>query len=153
MLVMLMVGGGFMGTVLTTQLLFSPRTHGENSFITAAFILLNAFVLVSGLLLVQNPRKTLPLKIALVLQIPFFSSPILAYQFSTGTCVAFGLGQPAVSVVFFYNIGSQWYVHLLENVPWRMGVNIVPVILLAVLRRTTRRGDSLPPPPTQMSEN
>jgi hypothetical protein len=154
-LVTLTVGGGFTCIATTTQLLCSPQVQGLAVVaICIAFILFSIFVLTSGLLLVQNPRRTKALLVALVLQIPVVSSPIIAYQFAAGLYAAVGLSEPGlngngVAVTFWwaFRLGGQWQFNLLQPLPWSVGLNIVPIFLLCALKWWAFDRGELPPTP------
>ena len=127
------IGGGFCGIATTWQLLFSPQIQGPGlATICAAFLLLNTFVLTSGLLFVNNPQKTMPLVISLALQVPMVSSPIIAYQVVTGLGVVTGMSDGNLFATV--RLGSLWEFYLLQQHPWGIGLNLVPIFLLVAMR-------------------
>ena len=148
-LVGLTVGGGFTGVVLTLQMLFSPQVDGAALIlICVLFVVLYLFVFLSGLLLVHNPRRVTPLAIALVLQVPVVSSPVVAFRFAAGLQCSFGLSQGGVFAGF--RLGSEWQFNLLQPLPLALGVNVVAVLLLVALIRSTARNrqrSATGPPP------
>src|SRR5262245_36675978 len=91
-LVTMTVGGGSAGAAITAQIMFSPQAETPAARgICMVFALLYLFVLTSGLWFVQNPRKLVPMATSLVLQIPVFSSPIVAYRFGAGVFAPAGV--------------------------------------------------------------
>ncbi|HEX3356973.1 MAG TPA: hypothetical protein VHS31_08385 [Tepidisphaeraceae bacterium] len=141
------VGGGFTGLVITLQMLFSPQVNSPPlAIICTIFILLYLFVLISGLLFVHNPQRVMPLAVALVLQIPIVSSPILSFQFVAGCMMGGGVTEagPFGGV----KIGADWQFNVLRALPWGVGINVIPLILFFALAwsvsRQHRRQQAVP---------
>ena len=136
-LITLTVGGGFNGIVITFAAIGSPTLNG---FAAIGILLVAlagyAFVIGSGLLLALDAQRTRPVKIALMLQIPWLSSPLLAYFFCAGLHMT-----PFVQVTDSFHLGinfyagSGWTIALLHENPWGIGVNLAPVILLRLMKR------------------
>jgi len=137
-LITLMVGGGFTGAADTSLALFSPQVEGPALVvICGTFVLLYLFVLITGLLLAHDRQRIMPLVVALALQIPVISSPIIAFRFGAGLVLPVGLGESG----FFWWIrfGADWQFNLLQRLPWGVGINLVPIALLAALVWSGRR--------------
>src|SRR6516225_2116906 len=83
-LVTVTVGGGFTGVAITLQALLSPQQQPLAYILLLAFLALFAFVTASGLIFVHNPQRTALLVPAIALQIPWVSSPLIAYKFAAG---------------------------------------------------------------------
>ncbi len=131
-LITMTVGGGFTGVAVTLQALLSPQGKGPASaVICLVFLLLYLFVLISGLLFVQNPRRMVPLVVALALQVPAIYSPIIAFRFVAGFNGTAGISE--TGVFWWVRLGSEWQLNLLQPLPWGVGINFVAVILLAAL--------------------
>jgi hypothetical protein len=114
------VGGGFTGVALTAQLLFSPQVTGPALLaVCVVFLLLHVFVLISGLLFVHNPTRVIPLVVALALQIPYLSSPVLAYRFADGLFGGVGIAESGPFA--WFRLGTDWQFNLLQPLPWRSG--------------------------------
>jgi hypothetical protein len=131
-ILILTIGGGFAGAAVTVQVLFQPTTTGLiNIALCCGFLALYLFTILSGLLFADNPRRTIPIIVALILQIPWVSSPILSYSFSAGSrlTVAFVGGDFRLSYLF----GSDWQVFILQNKPWGVGLNLFALVVLLVL--------------------
>lgn len=134
------VGGGFAGFSATLQHLL--RFEGRQSadyILMIVFLVVYAFITVSGLLFVRDPHRIVPLLIASSIQIPWFSSPLFAYRLTAGFHVTVGLIEGKFGGGF--SLGSEWQCNVLQKLPSVVGVNIfalVIVILLAVelCRRT-----------------
>ena len=136
-LILLTVGGGFTGLVTTVQAMSQPEVTGLIYFlIYGAFVILYLFTVLSGLLFADNPRCTIPAVVALALQIPWVSSPILAYSFSAGFRLSVVLSGAGIS--FGYRFGSDWQFFLFRDRPWAIGANIFSLVVLILLRIYTR---------------
>lgn len=133
-LITMTVGGGFTGFALTLQFLFKPQSQQLVYFLfIAVFLVLYAFVTASGLLFVLNPRRTLPLFIALGFQIPWISSPLIAYRFTAGLHATVGFVGGDFNGGF--RLGSDWQFNLFQKSPWGLGVNLFAVAILTLLAR------------------
>ena len=131
------VGGGFTGLVLTLQLLAQMRDTAL-IVLCIVFALLHAFVVASGLLLVHNPHRVMPLVAALTLQIPVISSPLVAYRFGDGLSAGFGFSTEQ-GLIGWVNFGSDWHLNVMQPLPWGSGINVVPVVLLGAMRYSMRK--------------
>jgi hypothetical protein len=141
-LITVTVGGGFTGVAIALQALLGPQVQGVgNSILIFAFLALFAFVTISGLVFVQNPQRTIPIAIALVLQIPWVSSPLIAYKFAAGfqVCASFIGGQFNGGL----RLGSDFQINLLQQLPWGAGCNFFALALLVFLLRAGRTNDTL----------
>src|SRR5438552_14129079 len=107
-LLTLTIGGGFFGFVTTLQLLLQPpRSSASLYFIVCSiFLLAYLFMLTSGLLFADKPQRTLPLMIAIILQIPGIACPWFIYAFSGGLRITIALAQSGFA--YSYRLGSDW---------------------------------------------
>lgn len=142
-LIALTVGGGFTGFALTLQYLLALQAQQPIYFLTAfAFLALYAFVTLSGLLFVHNPQRTLPLFIAVGLQIPWISSPLLAYRFTAGLQATVGL--TGGTFAWRLGLGSDWHCSVFQKLPWGAGVNLIAVLMLVLLAHSHVRQSPCP---------
>src|SRR5574341_1889649 len=133
-LIITQVGGGFTGIVITLDYLQNSENMDAPSLvISIGFVALYTFAAIAGMLFAQNNRRTWPLRAALWLQIPWISSPIIAWQFSAGLCFAVTLIGEAPGVEFW--LGSVWQFYLFGELPMGIGVNLFPVLMLFLLGR------------------
>jgi hypothetical protein len=135
-LITVTVGGGFTGVAITLQALFARQTQAPVYYaLMLAFLALFAFVTASGLAFVHNPERTGPLIVALALQIPWVSSPIIAYRLAAGFQISIALigGHFAGG----FRLGSDFQINLFQQLPWGAGVNLFALALLVLLLRTT----------------
>lgn len=137
-LITLTVGGGFGGAVLTLDAFISSRVMSAAvASLYTAFFVLYIFVMASGLALVLNDRRIKPLIVALAIQVPVFSSRVIAYQFASGLYAGAGLSETGLFAQF--RLGFQWQCNLLQPLPLGFGINFVPVVLLILLIRSAGR--------------
>jgi len=137
-LITLTVGGGFTGIAITSQALFSGQVKEPALLvICGVFITLYVYVLIAGLILAHNPRRTKPLIVALALQILLISSPIVSYRFGAGLVMNVGLNLNGA--FWWFRFGADWQFVLLQRFPWGIGINLVPIGLLAAIAWSGRR--------------
>jgi hypothetical protein len=132
LLVTMTVGGGFTRVILSSQLIFSPQAQNAGYLIIMLiFILLYLFILVSGLIFVQNPNRTGLLFVSLGIQIPVIHSPIISYQLTSGFSFIPGVGSNGLS--FDLRFGNTFYLYFFKGPPWGVRLNFVALILLLFL--------------------
>jgi hypothetical protein len=136
-LIVISVGGGFTGITFTTETLFRQEASLAAWLICGFAILLYLFIVVSGLIFADNPRRTLPLIAALIIQIPWVSSPFFVYGFCTGFRVAAGILDG--KIVFNFRFGSYFEFFILGSHPWGAGINFFAVVALILLLRYSQR--------------
>jgi hypothetical protein len=136
-LITVTVGGGFTGVAITLQSLVARQSQPPAYYaLILAFSALFAFVTVSGLVFVQNPKRTGLMMISLALQIPWVSSPIIAYKLAAGfqICVGFFGGRLAGG----FRLGSDFQINFFQQLPWGSGINLFALLLLVLLLQATR---------------
>ena len=136
------VGGGFSGVALTSQVLVHSTVLWPNNLVIATFLALYAFVLVSGLLFVQNPKNSRLIIVALAIQVPCLLSPKVVYRFASGGSIVLGIGTAqgtsGVKLDADAGFGSNFAFELLKDRRWSLGVNMVALAILVVLLRAIR---------------
>jgi hypothetical protein len=141
MVLILTIGGGFTGLALIVQGIFQLQTRQLSYlFLYTPFVILYGSTIVSGLLFADNPKNTILLKIALIAQIPWFSSPVLAYSFGAGLRITAGILGDHLNASF--RIGSDFQISYFQGLPWGIGVNVFALAVLVLLLRFTRASDS-----------
>ena len=136
-LITVTVGGGFTGVAITLQSLLAKQSQPPAYYVLMlAFLALFAFVTVSGLVFVHNPQRTGLLTVSLALQIPWGSSPIIAYKLAAGfqVCVALIDGRLAGG----FRLGSDFQINFFQQLPWGAGINLFALLLLVLLLRATQ---------------
>src|ERR1700722_774134 len=103
-LVVLNVGGGFMGCVLALTALGVQRPLYHDLSAPVGLVL-NLFVLVSGLILVVSPTRIVPVIVALLIQIPEIWTTTFGYQFEPGASIR--LAWAGHRFFGFFNVGTR----------------------------------------------
>jgi hypothetical protein len=124
LLIIIQVGGGFFGlcTLNTTGAIQAKMIFG----------ILCVFGIAAGLLIVESPRKGIISSLIYQgLQIVFFSSNVITYQFFTGfrVMVGFVKGQ----LLFFFNFGSLYSFNMKGTDDFGFGINILALSLFYYL--------------------
>lgn len=135
--ILMTVGGGFSGFVANLQFLFES-SHLEPGTFFLSFVALGlyGFVILSGLIFVQDSKRLSPLVAAFVLQIPSISAPAIVYRFTAGldAIVAVAVKGPlAFNLGFDLRLGARWQLSLSQQGPWSVGVNVVALFLVILL--------------------
>lgn len=143
-LITMTVGGGFTGFVLTFQSLTnSPGQSPINLLIIAVFLAAYAYVTIAGLIFVHDAQRTRPLFVALAIQIPWFSSPIIVYRFAAGLLAVLSVGGPSEAGTFGLKLGANallgcsFRFQIAQENPWSIGINFFPLVMLVLLRRSS----------------
>ena len=140
------VGGGFTGFVMTAQLLsanFSSLRAADRA-IAISFATQYSLVVCAGLLYAHDPRRLVPLAVAFALQVPFVSSPLLSYRFTAGAHATVGI--VGLNLVAAARLGCDFQFTLAPPQPWGLGVNLLAVLFLALIV-WLRRAAPEPVPP------
>jgi len=128
-LVTMTVGGGLAGVTLVVQHFSSDGGHWPGYLLSFA---LYTYAITSGLIFVHDPRRTRALLVALALQIPWLSSPLIAYEFAAGfRCTVAVIGGSFKWGVTW--LGANYELGLLEDNPWGVGVNLFAVVMFVLL--------------------
>ena len=131
-LILLSVGGGVSGLTSVLVVLFSPAAVGvANVMICLLFVALYAFVITAGLLIVVRPSCMLPMTLALVPQLFFWSTQPVSFRFVSGPwiqcCVA------NFRIYFGVQIGSEWELRINQPSSFLFGINLLAVLVLTAL--------------------
>jgi hypothetical protein len=135
--IVLSVGGGFTGIAVTTEALFRNEAGLGTWLICGLAILFYLFIVVSGLIFADNPARTFPLVAALIVQIPWVSSPVFVYSICAGSGVSAGLLDG--KVVLNWRFGSSFEFFILGGHPWGAGINFFALLALILLLRYGRK--------------
>ena len=136
-LITVTVGGGFTGIAITLQSLLAAQNQPPvNYVLMLGFMALFGFVTTSGLVFVQDPKRIDLLIVALAIQVPWVSSPLIAYKFAAGfqVCIALFGGH------FYggFRLGSDYQINFFQHLPWGAGINLFAVALLVLVVRATQ---------------
>jgi len=143
--IVISVGGGFTGIAIISEAMFRQEASLATWMIYGIAMILYLFTVVSGLIFADNPRRTLPLMVALIVQIPWVSSPIIVYSFCAGFRIAAGLLDG--KIVLNWRLGSYVEIFLFgSSHPWGAGINFFAVLALILLLRYSRTPNKSPEP-------
>lgn len=152
-LIVLTVGGGFLGAVATANVLFTLKnTPALGYVLLSLFIGLYIYGVFAGLRLSEDPSHYGHVLFFYALQVPFFSSPIVLYRFACGfhvtvAVVGFGIG-------WMFRLGSDWQMAILQPNSWGVGVNLfAAAILFALVIHFVSDDDAAPPPESSLSDS
>ncbi|MGD0735066.1 MAG: hypothetical protein ABR976_07955 [Terracidiphilus sp.] len=127
---------------------------GQNRQTAAILILImiacSIFITLCGLAFVHDPRRIRLVEVALALQIPYVSSPLLVYKLICGAGLYTVLCLEPVDdlAILFGHIGIRFqfggYSSLAfwEHDPVAIGVNWVPLLLFLMVRKSMRVASS-----------
>jgi hypothetical protein len=130
LLLILTIGGGFVGLVLTTQF-FSQANKVIAYIMLLAFVALYGYGILVGLKLSEGPTPLRHLRAYFILQIPLISSPLVAYRFCSGLQATVAMIPPSVG--FDFRFGSEWHFAISSSDPWGVGVNLVALAIVVLL--------------------
>ncbi|KJF82112.1 hypothetical protein UA31_08870 [Photobacterium angustum] len=99
-------------------------------------MLIYTYHIYAGMALVDNEEKTTPALLALLLQVPIISSPVLFYKVSTGFAASAYFESQRLTG--YWNIGSEYQVHLLPSFNFGIGINIFALILVILLLKARK---------------
>ncbi len=130
LLLVLTIGGSFMGLALTIQF-FSSANKVIAYIILLAFVGMYGYGIFVGLKLSEGPPPLEHLRFYFGLQIPFISSPLIAYRFCSGLQATVAIVESGLK--WDCRLGSEWQFAILSSAPWGCGVNFVALILVFLL--------------------
>jgi len=131
-LVVLTVGGGFFGAVISTDTLFAAKDTPVFGYAMIALVIaLYTYGIVSGIRLSEDASHYGHVLFFYALQVPFFSSPILLYRFACGFhakiwVVGFSFG-------WMCRLGSDCQLAISQPNSWGGAVNLFAAAVLFAL--------------------
>jgi len=132
LLLILTIGGGFAGVLLTIHSL--PQGNKVIGYISLlAFIGLYSYGIFVGFKLSEGPVPLEHLRVYFGLQIPFISSPLIAYRFCSGLSATVAIIQPGLRGRWDYRLGSVWRFVIHSSAPWGVGINLVALVIVLLL--------------------
>lgn len=124
----LTIGGGFLGIAITLQGLFATSAVNILGYLMfGGFLVLYGFGISIGFRLAEGDIPWSRLALYYWMQVPWISSPLIAFRFTSGAQATLGIinGQLQSS----FRIGSEWNFVLFHEAPWAVGVNIFGLVL------------------------
>jgi hypothetical protein len=130
LLVVLTIGGGFVGVALTSQ--FFHQTNKVIAYIMLlAFVTLYGYGIFIGLKVSEGRASLRHLRFYFGLQIPFISSPLIVYQFCSGLHGTVAIIQSRLT--WGCRLGSESQFAILSSAPWGIGINFVALAIVFLL--------------------
>jgi hypothetical protein len=130
LLLILTIGGGFLGLALTIEL-FHQANKAVLYIMLLGFVCLYGYGIFAGLKLSDGAAPLGHLRLYFALQIPFISSPVIAYHFCSGLQATIAIVQPGLT--WGFRLGSEWQFALLSSAPWGIGINFIALAIVCLL--------------------
>jgi hypothetical protein len=129
----LTLGGGFLGTVVGFTTLI-----GDANFVSKAigfsFTVLYTWGIWCGIRFVENSaNSTTPIRVYWLLQIPYFTSPIISFHFFGGAWVLTAIQTADPRFLWALQFGDHFSGTLMQPAPFGIGVNLVAIAIFGFL--------------------
>ena len=125
-----------MGATLVVASMGSDRTLVAD-VLMLAFAALYAWGVWCGMRLLEGRNEAImPTRIYWLLQVPYLSSPLFAYQFSSGASMALGLKTTQPQLFWNLHLGSEFSVTWLQSAPFGLGVDVFALAICWLLGRS-----------------
>ena len=131
LLLILTIGGGFVGVARTIQF-FSHVDKVIAYVVLLAFVCLYGYGIFLGVKLSEGAAPLRHLRVYFGLQIPFISSPIVAYRFATGFQTTIAITQSGLGWDVRF-LGSEGQFAILSQEPWGVGINVIALAIVFLL--------------------
>jgi len=132
--------GSIVGGGLTLATLLGMLTRGLSVRVLPIFLVvaaLYALGLAAGVLFAQNDARRGLLRFYYLLQILWFTSPLVSFRFVSGAHVMPGI--VGEKITFSYGLGSVWHVAGSSTASWGLGINLVALLVLWLLRSSRKK--------------
>jgi hypothetical protein len=145
-LVVLTVGGGFLGAVISADTLFAAKNTPVFAYAMIALVIaLYTYGIFAGIRLSEDASHYGHVLFFYAVQVPFFSSPILLYRFTCGLHATIWV--VGFSVGWMFRLGSDFQLAILQPNSWGGGVNLfAAAILFALVVHFFSEEDKAPAP-------
>jgi hypothetical protein len=132
------VGGGFTGLALGLATLLNSWSQLEllAILLVLAFGALCVWAISLGLRLANRTDVRHELLFFYVLQIPHFTTPVLAFHAGFGLMLYVGILPDGQNLRA--QLGTDWSAAIVGEQRWLLAINIVPVVVLWLLRRSAQ---------------
>lgn len=143
--IVLSVGGGYCGAVFMVLLFSQVKGQIAGYLLVSAMIATFAFGIFGGLRFIEDEEKGLRwLRWFFGIQTPILSSPLFAYQLSSGAGI--NLSWIGSNLTLFGRFGSEMSVGILQDRPWGLGLNIFALGMFLWTGRLREKKSAIPPP-------
>ena len=135
-ILVLQIGGGFLGIFLTLQMLLQYDLSVQNLIVYIIAALFFIFGIYSAMLLSERKSKGLDYSILYnLIQIPILSSPILSFEVHVGAY--FGIIAQLTGFSFRPSLGSAYNFSILSpSDNFVIGINILALVIFLILRKS-----------------
>ena len=130
LLLVLTIGGGFLGIAVTIQF-FAQTDKVVGYIMLLAFIGLYAYGVLVGLKLSEGPPPLKHLRLYFGVQIPFISSPVVVYRFCSGLQATVAIAQSGLT--WDCRLGTEWQFAIFSSAVWGCGINFVALVIVSLL--------------------
>ena len=131
-LVVLTVGGGFLGAAISADTLFAAENTPMFGYAMIALVIaLYTYGIFAGIRLSEDASHYGHVLFFYALQVPFFSSPILLYRFACGFHATIWV--VGFSIGWMFRLGSDFQLAILQPNSWGGGVNLFAAAILFAL--------------------
>lgn len=130
LLSILLIGGGFAGAALITDFIFLPMKAIARA-VLLGFVCVYCYAIFIGLRLNEGTVPLRYLRVYFAFQIPFVSSPLITYRFSSGLHVTLALIESQLTLSC--RLGSEFQCGIGSAAPWGLGVNFIGLAMLFLL--------------------
>jgi FtsH-binding integral membrane protein len=142
--IILTIGGSFTGAVLTLQGFFTTKEANPLLYaMYVCFIGLYVYGIIAGLRFAEKEEDKKSLIVFYWLQVPWISSPIIGYRFTSGFHISGAFIGDKMSG--FFRLGSDWQFNLFQAIPWGVGLNIFALVMVLLLMK---KKEPIQPPQT-----
>ena len=129
----LTLGGGFLGMVIGLTSLIGDANF-VSKVIGFSFFALYAWGVWCGVRVLENSADSLsPIRVYWLLQIPYFSSPVLGFHFFGGAWILTALQTADPEFLWALQFGNHFSGTLLQPAPLGIGVNLVAIAVFGLL--------------------
>jgi hypothetical protein len=146
----LSIGGSFIGLAITFQSFFTPNEVAPLYYaMVSGFVVMYGYGLYAGLRFADDRNDTGSLIVFYWLQVPWISSPVLAYRFTSGFHFSGGIFNGQLNWIF--RAGSEWQFSFLQSAPWGAGLNVFALAMALFLMKKRRANQALVPTPMSVT--
>ena len=130
------VGGGFTGLAVGLATLLSswPQLKILAVLLVLGFCVLCIWAVYVGLRVAEGADAHRELTIFYTLQIPYFTTPVLSFHAGLGLMLYIGALSNGRNLQV--QLGADWNAGLFNGDSWSFAVNLFPMLLLWLLRRS-----------------
>lgn len=143
----LTLGGSFLGAVASLMIIINGGNNLLSLLIVAVFIGLYAWGVWCGVRILERSVDSLRRGILFwAFQIPYLTSPLLSYQFSSGAQATVAVQSADPALLWTVQVGSHFAATVLRPAAWGIGINLLALaatIFLSLKYRSLSRRENM----------